>query len=97
MPELARNAGMPVEAYFYDYLLGREGTNLILYPYTNYTSGTLDEVHEMLSHPAIRFGLGDAGAHCGMPAMRATPRWCLPSGRAIAPWAHGSNWVKRCG
>ena len=66
MPELARNAGMPVEAYFYDYLLGGEGTNLILYPYTNYTSGTLDEVHEMLSHPAIRFGLGDAGAHCGI-------------------------------
>ena len=32
---------MDVEAYLYDYLLGEDGQNLILYPYTNYTSGTL--------------------------------------------------------
>lgn len=62
----AEQAGMDVEAYLYDYLLGEDGQNLILYPYTNYTSGTLDEVHEMLVHPATRFGLGDAGAHCGI-------------------------------
>jgi N-acyl-D-amino-acid deacylase len=66
MPALAKMAGMDVEAYLYDYLLGESGQNLILYPYTNYTSGTLDEVHEMMVHPATRFGLGDAGAHCGI-------------------------------
>ena len=66
MTALANQAGMDVEAYLYDYLLGEDGQNLILYPYTNYTSGTLDEVHEMLTHPATRFGLGDAGAHCGI-------------------------------
>jgi N-acyl-D-amino-acid deacylase len=66
IPALARQAGVDVEAYLYDYLLGEDGQNLILYPYTNYTSGTLSEVHEMLAHPATRFGLGDAGAHCGI-------------------------------
>ncbi len=66
MPALAQQAGMDVEAYLYDYLLGEDGQNLILYPYTNYTSGNLDVVHEMLTHPATRFGLGDAGAHCGI-------------------------------
>ena len=66
MTALAEAAGVDVEAYLYDYLLGEDGQNLILYPYTNYTSGTLDEVHEMLAHPATRFGLGDAGAHCGI-------------------------------
>lgn len=66
MPALAAKAAMSVEAYLYDYLLGDDGQNLILYPYTNYTSGTLNEVYEMLMHPATRFGLGDAGAHCGI-------------------------------
>jgi len=66
MPVLAAAAGMDVEAYLYDYLLGENGGNLILYPYTNYTSGTLAEVHEMLAHPATRFSLGDAGAYCGI-------------------------------
>ena len=66
MTRLAEQAGMDAAAYLYDYLLGDEGQNLILYPYTNYTSGTLNEVYEMLSHPATRYGLGDAGAHCGI-------------------------------
>jgi N-acyl-D-amino-acid deacylase len=66
MTSLARAAGTDVEAYLYDYLLDDEGRNLILYPYTNYTSGTMNEVHEMLIHSATRMGLGDAGAHCGI-------------------------------
>ena len=66
MTALAEKAGMEVEAYFYDYILGDEGQNLILYPYTNYTSGTMNEVYEMMANPASRFGLGDAGAHCSI-------------------------------
>ncbi len=63
---LAHEAGVEPQAYLYDYMLGDEGRNLILYPYTNYTSGTMNEVYDMLTHPASRFGLGDAGAHCGI-------------------------------
>jgi N-acyl-D-amino-acid deacylase len=66
MTVLAEAASMPVEAFLYDYLLDDDGCNLVLYPYTNYLSGTLDEVHEMLANPATRFGLGDGGAHCGI-------------------------------
>lgn len=66
MTALAAAVGVDVESYLYNYLLGEDGQNLILYPYTNYTSGTLVEVHDMLTHPATRFGLGDAGAHCGI-------------------------------
>jgi N-acyl-D-aspartate/D-glutamate deacylase len=63
---LADKAGVSAEAYCYDYLLGDEGRNLILFPYTNYCYYRMDEVREMLDHPASLFGLGDAGAHCGI-------------------------------
>jgi N-acyl-D-aspartate/D-glutamate deacylase len=63
---LAQKAGMSPEAYCYDYLLGDEGRNLILFPYTNYCYYRMDEVREMLVHPASLFGLGDGGAHCGI-------------------------------
>jgi N-acyl-D-amino-acid deacylase len=77
MSALAANAGVTVEAYLYDFLLGADGQNLILFPYTNYTSGTLNEVHEMLAHPASRFGLGDAGAHCGIACDGGSPTLML--------------------
>jgi N-acyl-D-amino-acid deacylase len=63
---LAAKAGVSAEAYCYDYLLGDEGRNLILFPYTNYCYYRMDEVREMLDHPASLFGLGDGGAHCGI-------------------------------
>jgi N-acyl-D-amino-acid deacylase len=63
---LARRAGVSAEEYCYDYLLGNGGRNLLMYPYTNYFSRTLDDVRDMLIHPASMFGLGDAGAHCGI-------------------------------
>ena len=63
---LAAEAGMSAEAYCYDHMLGDEGKNLILYPYTNYSYRRMDEVHDMLSHPASIFGLGDGGAHCSI-------------------------------
>ena len=63
---LAATAGMSVETYCYDHMLGDGGRNLILYPYTNYSYRRLDEVHAMLSHPASVFGLGDGGAHCSI-------------------------------
>ncbi len=66
MAALAAKAGMSAEAYCYDHMLGDGGRNLILYPYTNYSYRRMDEVHDMLSHPASIFGLGDGGAHCSI-------------------------------
>ena len=66
MASLAAKAGIKAEAYCYDHMLGDGGRNLILYPYTNYSYRRMDEVHDMLSHPASIFGLGDGGAHCSI-------------------------------
>ena len=62
----AEKAGVPVEAYCYDYLTENGGKNLLMYPYTNYFGGDLEDVRAMLEHPASMFGLGDGGAHCGL-------------------------------
>ncbi len=64
--KLAEKAGVSPEAYLYDFMLGDEGRNLILYPYTNYMHFRMDEVREMMTYPATMFGLGDGGAHCGI-------------------------------
>jgi len=66
MAALAQAAGMPVEAYVYDYLLENGGRNLILFPYTNYCHFNMDTVHDMVSHRAALLGLSDGGAHCGI-------------------------------
>ena len=48
-----------------------------MFPYTNYTYGSLDAVHEMLTHPTSVFGLGDAGAHCGIACDGSSPTLML--------------------
>ena len=63
---LAAAAGVSPQEYCYDYMLGDEGRNLVLFPYTNYAYYHMDEVHQMISHPATLLGLGDGGAHCGI-------------------------------
>ena len=42
-----------------------DGKGLIYLPFLNYVDGTLDGLHEMLSHPFTVPGLGDGGAHVG--------------------------------
>ncbi|ALC18721.1 amidohydrolase family protein [Streptomyces pristinaespiralis] len=49
----------------YDVLLQDEGRGLIYVPALNYSSGNLDAVHEMLTHPYTLPGLSDGGAHVG--------------------------------
>ena len=48
-----------------------------MFPYTNYSYGNLDAVHEMLTHPTSVFGLGDAGAHCGIACDGSSPTLML--------------------
>ena len=63
---LAKAAGCGPEDYCYDFLIGNEGRNLLMFPFTNYFRFNLDDVHTMLTHPASVYGLGDGGAHCGI-------------------------------
>jgi N-acyl-D-aspartate/D-glutamate deacylase len=43
-----------------------EGKAFLYFPIMNYMNGNLDDVRTMLTHPHTTFGLGDAGAHCGV-------------------------------
>ncbi len=49
-----------------DMLLADDGCGLIYFPLMNYLEGDLEIVRTMLMHPNTTFGLGDAGAHCGV-------------------------------
>ena len=61
----AREGRKPPEVA-YDLLLGKGGKTILYRPLSNYTYGTLDTVHDMMSHPNTLIGLGDGGAHVGI-------------------------------
>ena len=50
----------------YDMLLEKGGKAILYRPLSNYTYGTLDTVHDMMTHPNTLIGLGDGGAHVGV-------------------------------
>jgi N-acyl-D-aspartate/D-glutamate deacylase len=58
-------------------LLADDGRGLLYFPIMNYTCGSLDDVHTMLTHPYTTFGLGDAGAHCGVLCDASFPTTLL--------------------
>ncbi|MEZ5738870.1 MAG: amidohydrolase family protein [Burkholderiaceae bacterium] len=61
----ANARGVSALEVIYDYLADGDGGNLIYFPIFNYLRGSMDTLHEMLSHPRALFSLGDAGAHVG--------------------------------
>ncbi len=73
----ARRAGREPQELLYDIFTKGDGQNLVMFPYTNYSGGSLDAVHEMLTHPTSVFGLGDAGAHCGIACDGSSPTLML--------------------
>jgi N-acyl-D-amino-acid deacylase len=73
----ARRAGRQRQELLYDIFTEGDGQNLVVFPYTNYSEGSLDAVHEMLTHPTSVFGLGDAGAHCGIACDGSSPTLML--------------------
>ena len=73
----ARAMGVSPWEVYYDDLRGDDGNALIMRPLLNYTDFNLDAVHEMLTSPATRWGLGDGGAHCGTTCDASTPTYLL--------------------
>ena len=73
----ARRAGRDPQDLLYDLFTADDGDNLVMFPYTNYSYGNLDAVHEMLTDPTSVFGLGDAGAHCGIACDGSSPTLML--------------------
>jgi N-acyl-D-aspartate/D-glutamate deacylase len=61
----AARAGVDVNEYVYDLLLGDDGKAMTYVPFANYVHGSLAAVGEMISHPYTVPGLSDGGAHVG--------------------------------
>ena len=64
--DLAEKAGMPIDSFVYDFLLGEEGNNFAISLGANFVSGNFDVIHDMLLHPQTTIGLSDAGAHVNL-------------------------------
>lgn len=73
----ARQRGESVLSGLYDALLENDGHALIYFPLYNYSTGNLDQVHTMLSHPLALPGLGDGGAHVGTICDASFPTFLL--------------------
>ncbi|MDT0509921.1 amidohydrolase family protein [Novosphingobium sp. MMS21-SN21R] len=60
---LARAKGVTPQEYAYDALLEQNGKALLFVPVAAYMQGSLDILHEQLSHPRTTASLSDGGAH----------------------------------
>jgi len=66
----------PIEVY-YDALLERDGTAILLMTLLGYSYGNGDALYEMLRSPDAVLGLADGGAHCNAICDASTPTWML--------------------
>jgi N-acyl-D-amino-acid deacylase len=62
----AEREGKSVDDVLYDYLTEGNGEHFTMAMGTNYHSGNLDVVREMLAHPETVTGLADGGAHVNL-------------------------------
>jgi len=73
----AAATGRGVLETLYDALLEQEGQALLYFPVYNYTEGSLNNVREMMNHPAALPGLSDGGAHVGTICDASFPTFLL--------------------
>jgi len=73
----ARLEGKSPQEFTYDFLTSGDGGGMLLFPVTNFVTGDLEPVHEMLQDPATIVGLGDGGAHCGQICDASMPTFMI--------------------
>jgi len=73
----ASQSGKPPREVAYDLLMESDGQGFLYFPLFNYTGRSLDPVYAMHSHPQIRMGLSDGGAHCGAICDGGMPTFML--------------------
>ena len=74
---IAKAEGKHPKEVILDKMLQKDGNALIYFPLFNYSKGNLDDVRFMLTHENTAFGLGDAGAHCGVLCDASFPTTLL--------------------
>ncbi len=73
----AKLAGKEPQEFVYDFLTEGEGKGMIMFPVTNFHTGDLEPVYEVMQDPATIIGLGDGGAHCGQICDASMPTFML--------------------
>ncbi len=74
---IARREGRSPAEVTYDWLLQRDGRQLIYMPLANYVDYDFEVVREFLEHPSTILSLSDGGAHVGIVADASTPTYML--------------------
>jgi N-acyl-D-aspartate/D-glutamate deacylase len=74
---MAKVSGRSPQEIAYDALMERDGEAMLYFPLFNYASKSLDHLHALHSHPRVKMGLSDAGAHCGAVCDGGMPTFML--------------------
>lgn len=73
----AQALGMEPKELAYNCMLEADGESMLYFPLFNYSDGNLDLLHTLHTHPRIRMGLSDGGAHCGAICDAGMPTFML--------------------
>jgi N-acyl-D-aspartate/D-glutamate deacylase len=74
---IAETTGKPPAEIAYDALMRDDGDGLLYFPLFNYSDGDLELLRTLHLHEQTRFGLSDAGAHCGAICDGGMPTFML--------------------
>jgi len=74
---VAARSGRRPEEVVYDWMLERDGRQLLFAPLANYVDGDFEALREMMLHPRTVLGLSDGGAHCGLICDASMPTYLL--------------------
>ncbi len=73
----AAAAGVTPEEMLFDLLMHDDGRGILYLPLTNFGSGNLDGMVDLIRSDNVLLGLGDAGAHVGMICDASQPTFML--------------------
>jgi len=74
---LAKANGRRPQEIAYDALMEEDAEAMLYFPLFNYANKSLDHLHTLHSHPRVKMGLSDAGAHCGAVCDGGMPTFML--------------------
>ena len=74
---VAKRDGRRPDEVVYDWMLERDGRQLLFVPLANYVDASFDALREMLTHDGTMIGLSDGGAHCGLICDGSMPTYLL--------------------
>lgn len=74
---LSKASGRRPQEIAYDALMEQDGEAMLYFPLFNYANKNLDHLHTLHSHPRVKMGLSDAGAHCGAVCDGGMPTFML--------------------